>query len=177
MLHRETFSIGEETQKSKVCHWTIFPMSRMITKSIRNIHISMIWWKLKMVKSVNTIYPTSIFPPQFPHSFVLFLNYLTFVKQRWLLPNLIQPQAVYMLVLRKFVMWLVKATHFCDGSHQSEVDFTQHKHRNSLWLHLILVLVAPPPHVRSPFYMGNSAFVSWTFNQIKKKLLFWGWIP
>ena len=25
-----------------------------------------------------------------------------------------------------------------------------------MWLHLILVLVAPPPHVRSPFYMGNS---------------------
>ena len=92
-------------------------------------------------------------------------------------PNLIQPQAIHILALCKFVLWLVKETHFCDGSHQSEVDFTQHKHRNSLWLHLILVLVAPPPHVRSPFYMGNSAFVSWTFNQIKKKLLFWGRLP
>ena len=146
----------------------------------------MIWWKAKMDNSVNTIYSTSISLPKiFPFFCIVFKwsnvcetkgasHMLKWSHQR---PNLIQPQAIHILALCKFVLWLVKETHFCDGSHQSEVDFTQHKHRNSLWLHLILVLVAPPPHVRSPFYMGNSAFVSWTFNQIKKKLLFWGWSP
>ena len=37
-----------------------------------------------------------------------------------------------MPALCKHVLWFVTATHFCNGTHQSEAEFTQRKHMNSL---------------------------------------------
>ena len=83
-----------------------------------------------MVNSVNTIYSTSIFPQKFSLTFALFLNDLTFPKQRELLPNLIQPQAVHMLALCKFSCdWLKQPIFVMDLTNQR-----LSLHRISLWL-------------------------------------------